>query len=93
MIQGHNHYPNIMADAYTIMCKYIHESTKNKNESTTMYDRPATGVSFYQCATPVDGPPVEETDGITEDIITCCKYGFLNQPNIHCMLVWSVTSL
>ena len=44
--QGHNRYPSSKAAVYTMLCKYIPEHIKNKNESTTMRGRLATGVSF-----------------------------------------------
>ena len=40
-----------------------------------MRDRPATSVSFYQRATPMNGPPVVGKNGITEDMITSWKCG------------------
>ena len=58
MTQGHNHYPTRKAAAYAILCKYVTERPKSKNELTETGDRPVTGVSFYRRATPVDGPPV-----------------------------------
>ena len=58
MTQGHNHYPNIKAYAYTRFCNYFHECIKNKKESTTMRNRPTMGVLFYQRASPIYGPPV-----------------------------------
>ena len=58
-----------------MLCKYAPECTKSKNDSTAMCDRPATSVSFYQCATPINGPPVAGKNGITYNMITCLKYG------------------
>ena len=75
MTQKRNRYHNSKADAYTILCRYIPKNIKNKNESTTIGNRPATGVPICQRATTTDGPLVEVTNGITEDMITCCKYG------------------
>ena len=75
MTQGHNRYPNIKVAAYTMLCKYVTEHIDNKNNSTTIHGRPATGVSFYQRDTPIDGPPVAGTNDITEDMITCWKCG------------------
>ena len=73
MTQGYIGYPNSKAAAYNMLYKYVPECTKNKNYSTTMRDRPAIGVSFYQRATPVDGTPVAVINGITDDIITCWR--------------------
>ena len=73
MTQGQNRYPNIKSTAINMLCKYVSEHIKNKNNSTTICNRLATGVSFYQRATPINGPPVAETNGIAEDIITFCK--------------------
>ena len=70
MNQGHNRYPNINVAAYTMLCKYVPECIKNNNKSTTMCSTPAAGVSFYQRATPINGPSVAVTNGINEDIIT-----------------------
>ena len=46
MNQGQNRYPNSKAATYTMLCKYLPECTKNKNESMAMCYRPATGVSL-----------------------------------------------
>ena len=73
--QGQKCYPNSKAAKYTTFCKYVPERTKNKSKSTAMRKRTSMGMSFYQRATPVDGPPVAGTHGITKDIITCCKCG------------------
>ena len=75
MTQVHNRYPNIKAASYTMFCKYVPESTDNKNESTTMCNRTATGVSFYQRSIPVNGTPVSGTNVISEDMISCWKCG------------------
>ena len=71
--QGQNRYPNIKVAAYTLLCKYIPEHIDNKNKSTTMHGRPATGVSFYRRGTPNDEPPVAGTNDVTEYMITCWK--------------------
>ena len=68
MNQGYNCYPNIKAAAYTMLWKYSPERINNKNDSTTMRSRPATGVSFYQQDTPIYRLP-ERTNWITEDMI------------------------
>ena len=73
MTLGHKHYPNGKAASYTILCKYIPKCTKKNNESTTMRKMPVTGVSFYQRATPFNGPPVAGKNYSTEDIITFWK--------------------
>ena len=73
MTQGRNRYPNIKVAAYTLLCKYIPEHIDNKNKSTTMHGRPATGVSFYRRGTPNDEPPVAGTNDVTEYMITCWK--------------------
>ena len=57
------------------MFKYAHERTNKNNESTTMRDKPATGVLFYQRATPIDGSPVAGENGITENMINFWKCG------------------
>ena len=75
MTLGHNCYPKSKASAYTMFCKYVPERIKNKNESMNMCDRPATGVSFHQRVTPIDGPPISGTIFTTEDMINCYKYG------------------
>ena len=75
MTHGYNHYPNRKAASYNMFCKYLPERIKKNNESKTMRDRPTTGVSFYQRATPIYGPPVAGTNDITEDMITFYKFG------------------
>ena len=47
MNNGNNHYPNIKAAAYTMLCKYAPERIKNNENSTTMRNSPATGVLLY----------------------------------------------
>ena len=69
--QGHNRFPSIKAAAYNIFWKYVPELTKNENKSRAMRDRTATGVSFYQRATPVDVTQVTVKNGINGDMITC----------------------
>ena len=84
MTQGGNRYPNSKAPSYTMFFKYVHDRINNKNESTTMRDRPVAGVSLYQQVTPVNCPPVAGTNFITEDMITCCKCGRRGNRSLLC---------
>ena len=83
MSEGHNRYPEDRQRARTMLSKYKPASVTNnrridRNGRNGPVDEETSnlgGVSFYQRAATVEGPPIAGTNGHTEESITCWTCG------------------
>ena len=80
MVEGNNRYLVDKATAYTMISKFQPERQRGPNgrETTT------SGVSFYQRADPMEGPPMPGTNGVLEAIVQCWRCGRNEHLSLFC---------